>query len=83
MTRRGIKQEKAQMEDVEEVGMPSSTKPKRKSRADVNEVDPEMPEAPSFSTSSFPAMPTPVSFADDGLADGIVNSRQRGSGPGK
>lgn len=83
MTRRGIKQENPQVEDVEEVVMPTSMKPKRKSRADINVVDLEMPEAPSFSTSSFPAMPTPSSFADDGPAEVTVNSRQEGSGPGK
>lgn len=47
MTRRGIKQEKLQAEDIEEVVMPSSMKPKRKARADVNDVDLEMLEAPS------------------------------------
>jgi hypothetical protein len=83
MTRRGIKQEKFQAEDIEEVVMPSPMKPKRKARADVNEVDLEMFEAPSFSTSSFPAMPTPSSFADDGPAEVTANGRQRGSGIGK
>lgn len=71
------------MEDVEEVVMPSSMRPKRKSRADLNEVDLEMPEAPSFSTSSFPAMPTPSSFADDGPAEVNLNGGQRASGLGK
>jgi hypothetical protein len=83
MTRRGIKQENPPVEDVEEVTMPSSMKPKRKSRADVNEVDLEMAEAPSFSTSSFPAMPTPSSFVDDSLFDIAINDQQQISGSGK
>ena len=83
MTRRGIKQEKLPVEDVEEVIMPSSMKPKRKPRMDTNGEDLEMVEAPTVSTSSFPAMPTPASFADDGPAEVTVNGQQQGSGPGK
>jgi hypothetical protein len=52
------------MEDVEEVVMPSSMNPRRNSRADVTKGDIEMPEAPPFLSDSFPAMPTPASFAD-------------------
>jgi hypothetical protein len=83
MTRRGIKQENPQIEEIEEVIMPSSARPKRKSRADTNGEDLEMLEAPTISTSSFPAMPTPSSFADDGPAEVTVNGRQQYSGPSK
>lgn len=83
MTRRGIKQEKHQVEEVEEVIMLPSMRPKRKSRVDTNGEDLEIVEAPTVSTSSFPAMPTPSSFVDDGPAEVTVNGRQRGSGPGK
>jgi hypothetical protein len=83
MTRRGIKQENPPVEDVEEVTMPSSMKPKRRSRVGNNGEDFEMAEGPTVSTSSFPAMPTPSSFADDGPVEMTVNDRQLGSGPGK
>jgi len=83
MTRRGIKQEKPPVEDVEEVIMPSSMRPERRSRVDANGDDLEIVEAPTVSTGSFPAMPTPSSFADDGLVEVIVNRQQRDSGPGK
>jgi hypothetical protein len=83
MTRRGIKQENPRVEEVEEVIMPASMRPKRKSQVDVNGEDLEMVEAPTFLNSSFPAMPTPSSFADDGPAEVTVNVRQHYSGPGK
>jgi len=83
MTRRVVKEERLQAEEVEEVVMPSSTKPKKKARADVNEEDLEMHEAPLFSTNPFPAMPTPSSFADDGPSEVTSNGRQLVSGGGK
>jgi hypothetical protein len=82
MTRRGIKQEKPPVEDVEEVIMPVSMKPKIKSRVDITGEDLEMVES-TVSTSSVPAMPTPSSFAHDSPAEVTINGQQRGSSPGK
>lgn len=63
--------------------MPASMRPKRQSRVDTNGEDLEIVEAPTFSTSSFAAMPTPSSFADDGLTEMTVNVQQQYSGSGK
>lgn len=83
MTRRSVKQEKPEIEVEEEVVMPSSMRPKRKSQAEPTERDADMTDAPTVSVGSFPAMPTPSSFAVDSGIDTPIDGLRRESTAGE
>lgn len=83
MTRKSVKQEKPGVEGEEEVTMPSSIRPKRKSRAELPERDADMTDAPTVSVSSFAAMPTPSSFAADSGIETPIDGLRRESTAGE
>ena len=67
----------------EEVTMPTSSKPKRKSRAEPTDGDADMTEAPTVSVNSFGAMPTPSSLVADSMADTTTHGLRRESTAGE